>query len=89
MNSHFTLSSKISGASAALIAAFTGAAAQQAEHHIVPLKDIPSQQWIDIVQGTPDGASQPFVIRIHNDAGYVVLPHTHDEDKNIVVLKGS
>ena len=31
----------------------------------------------------------PFVIRIHHDAGYVVLPHTHPEDENITVLKGS
>ena len=29
------------------------------------------------------------MIRIHHDAGYVVLPHTHPEDENITVLTGS
>jgi hypothetical protein len=27
------------------------------------------------------------VIRIHNDAGYVVLPHTHREDENIIAVR--
>ena len=66
-----------------------GAAAQQTpRHHIVPLKDIPSQQWTEAVQGDMGIPGQPFVIRIHNDAGYIVLPHTHVEDENIVVVKG-
>ena len=30
----------------------------------------------------------PFVLRIHNDAGYVCPPHTHPTDENIVVVKG-
>jgi hypothetical protein len=34
-------------------------------------------------------ADQPVTIRIHHDAGYVVLPHTHPEDENITVLTGS
>jgi hypothetical protein len=72
-----------------LAVAFGGAAAQQTPgHHIVPLKDIPSQQWIEAVQGDMNIAGQPFVIRIHNDGGFVVLPHTHVEDENIVVVKG-
>jgi hypothetical protein len=29
-----------------------------------------------------------FVIRIHNYAGYIVLPHTHPIDENIVVVQG-
>jgi hypothetical protein len=28
------------------------------------------------------------VIRIHSDAGYIVLPHTHEVDENIVVVQG-
>ena len=32
---------------------------------------------------------RPFVIRIHNDAGYIVLPHTHPMDENITVVQGS
>jgi class 3 adenylate cyclase/predicted ATPase len=35
-----------------------------------------------------DLAGQPFVIRIHNDPGFIVLPHTHVEDENIVVCEG-
>ena len=72
-----------------LAVALRGAAAQQTpRHHIVPLKDIPSQQWTEAVQGDMGIPGQPFVIRIHNDAGYIVLPHTHVEDENIVVVKG-
>jgi hypothetical protein len=77
-----------------LAVALGGAAAQQTpRHHIVPLKDIPSQQWTgavltEAVQGDMGIPGQPFVIRIHNDAGYIVLPHTHVEDENIVVVNG-
>jgi hypothetical protein len=39
--------------------------------------------------GDMDRPGQPFVIRIHHDAGYVVLPHTHPEDENITVLTGN
>ena len=56
---------------------------------VVPLNRIPSEQWIEKVSGDMDKPGLPFVIRIHHDAGYVVLPHTHPEDENITVLKGS
>jgi len=36
-----------------------------------------------------DKPGQPFVIRIHHDAGYLVLPHTHPQDEYITVLTGS
>jgi hypothetical protein len=29
------------------------------------------------------------VIRIHAEAGYIIMPHTHPEDENIVVVRGS
>lgn len=29
------------------------------------------------------------MIRIHAEAGYVIMPHTHPVDENIVVVKGS
>ena len=78
----------------ALVVAFGGVAGQQLPgRHIVPLKDIPSQQWrgpvyLEAVQGEMNLAGQAFVIRIHNDAGFIVLPPTHVEDENIVVVKG-
>jgi hypothetical protein len=56
---------------------------------VAPLSEIPSEQWIEKVIGDMDKPGQPFVIRIHHDAGYVVLPHTHPEDENITVLIGS
>jgi len=56
---------------------------------VVPLHKIPSEQWIEKVSGDMDKPGLPFVIRIHHDAGYIVFPHTHPEDENITVLKGS
>ena len=55
---------------------------------VVPLHKIPSDQWVEKVWGDPDKPGAAFVIRIHNDAGYLVLPHTHPVDENIVVVKG-
>jgi hypothetical protein len=46
-------------------------------HQIVPLHKMPSDQWIENVSGDASKAGLPFVIRIHNDAGYVCPPHTH------------
>ena len=56
---------------------------------VAPMTKIPSEQWIEKIVGDMDKPGQPFVIRIHHDAGYVVLPHTHPEDENITVLTGS
>ena len=60
-----------------------------AHNGVVPLNKIPSEQWIEKVWGDSDKPGLPFVIRIHNDAGYVVLPHTHPEDENIAIVQGS
>ena len=56
---------------------------------VAPMTTIPSEQWIEKIVGDMDKPGQPFVIRIHHDAGYVVLPHTHPEDENITVLTGT
>jgi hypothetical protein len=75
---------------AMLLVAGTGARSQVLTHSgVAPLTNIPSEQWIEKVVGDMDKPGQPFVIRIHHDAGYVVLPHTHPEDENITVLTGS
>jgi hypothetical protein len=74
----------------ALLVAGTDARPQVLTHGgVAPLTKIPSEQWIEKVVGDMDRPGQPFVIRIHHDAGYVVLPHTHPEDENITVLTGS
>jgi hypothetical protein len=41
------------------------------------------------VSGDPAKSGAPFVIRIHAEAGYIIMPHTHPIDENIVVVKGS
>ncbi len=62
---------------------------EPASHGVVPLNKIPSEQWVEKVWGDPDKSGAAFVIRIHNGAGYVVLPHTHPIDENITVVQGS
>lgn len=58
-------------------------------HDVVPLHAMAPGQWVEKVWGDPSKAGEPFVIRIHNDAGYIVLPHTHVIDENITVVQGS
>jgi len=60
-----------------------------AVHSVVPLTKFQPGQWVEKVWGDPSKPGEPFVIRIHNDAGYIVLPHTHLIDENIAVVKGS
>jgi len=59
-----------------------------ATHGVVPLQKPRPGQWVETVWGNPDQPGEPFVIRIHADAGYIILPHTHLVDENIVVLQG-
>jgi hypothetical protein len=68
-----------------------GAASQDPpQHSIVPLNPAATRVGaVEKVWGNPDVPGMPFVIRIHNDAGYIVLPHTHPEDEHIVVVKGN
>jgi hypothetical protein len=63
-------------------------AQDSATHGVVPLHKHPPGQWVEKVWGDPDKPGAAFVIRIHADAGYVVLPHTHPIDENIVVVRG-
>src|SRR5262245_38128964 len=65
------------------------AAAQESRHVVAPLRKIPSEQWFEVITGDPSKPGVPFVLRIHNDAGCVTLPHTHPTDENIVVVQGT
>ena len=56
---------------------------------VFPLHKIAEGVWIEKVAGNMDIPGQAFIIRIHHDPGYVVLPHTHPEDENITVLTGA
>jgi hypothetical protein len=59
------------------------------EGHVVPLKVFTPDQRFETVSGDPAKSGAPFVIRIHAEAGYIIMPHTHPIDENIVVVKGS
>jgi hypothetical protein len=64
--------------------------AQQAgEGHVVPLKKFSADHRYETVSGDPAKSGEPFVIRIHAEAGFIIMPHTHPVDENIVVVKGS
>src|SRR5258708_8785628 len=62
---------------------------QAGEGHVVPLKTFPPGQRFETVWGERAKAGALYVIRIHAEAGYIIMPHTHPEDENIVVVKGS
>ena len=72
-----------------ILLATTEADAQDSRMHgVVPMRVPRPGQWVERVWGNPDTAGEPFVIRIHADAGYIILPHTHLIDENIVVVQG-
>ena len=56
---------------------------------VFPLHSIAESVWIEKLVGDMEVPGQEFVIRIHHDPGYVVLPHTHPMDENITVLTGA
>jgi len=67
-------------------------AQQTPESHVVPLKHssiATMEKRVEAVRGDRTKPGEPFVIRIHAEAGYIVMPHTHPIDENIVVVKGS
>ena len=72
--------------------ATTSFAQQMPDSHVVPLKQSAvgaTNKRIEAVHGDRTKAGEPFVIRIHAEAGFVIMPHTHPVDENIVVLAGS
>jgi hypothetical protein len=70
----------------------SGPAQRAVESHVVPLKKLSKlamDKRFETVSGDPTKEGAPFVIRIHAEAGYIIMPHTHAVDENIVVVKGS
>lgn len=61
---------------------------QPAQSHVVPLKPFSPIHRFETLSGDPAKAG-PYVIRIHAEAGYIIMPHVHPEDENIVVVQGS
>jgi hypothetical protein len=62
---------------------------QPSHHGVVSLNNFSPGQWVEKVRGDYSKPGEPFVLRIHNDAGYIVFPHVHPIDENITVVKGS
>jgi hypothetical protein len=65
---------------------------QQVDRHVVPLRGfakLSTDRRFETVSGDPTVVGAPFVVRIHAEAGYIIMPHTHQVDENIVVVKGS
>lgn len=56
---------------------------------VVPLHKMKAGQWVEKVWGDPEKPGEVFAIRIHNDAGYLVMPHVHPTDEHIVVVQGA
>ena len=81
----------ILGVSAAMSASAQQAAQLQQSGHstVVTLKKLPGDQRSERVVGDPAISGAPFVIRLHREAGYIIMPHTHTADENIVVVQGS
>lgn len=66
-----------------------GLAPQPVPSHVVPLKEFPRNQRFATVSGDPTKSGALYVIRIHSEEGYIVMPHAHPEDEHITVVKGS
>jgi hypothetical protein len=58
----------------------------QLHHLIVPLT---SKGLSGVVSGDPTKPGAQYVIRIYNDANFIVLPHWHPEDEHITVVRGT
>src|SRR5262249_6160816 len=56
---------------------------------VVPLNKMRAGQWVEKVWGDPQKPGEVFAIRIHNDAGYLVMPHVHPTDEHVVVVQGT
>jgi len=64
-------------------------AQEQGQSHVVPLRPFSPDHRFEKVSGDHTKPGVPFVIRIHAEAGFIIMPHIHPEDENIVVLKGT
>ena len=62
---------------------------QPVGQQVVPLHPMKAGQWVERVSGDFSKPGEPFVFRVHQDAGYITLPHLHPIDENITVVKGT
>jgi hypothetical protein len=78
----------------ALVTLFVASSHAQSESDrdrpiVVPLHKMRAGQWVEKVWGDPEKPGEVFAIRIHNDAGYLVMPHVHPMDEHIVAVQGA
>jgi len=78
----------------ALVTVFAGASYAQSDSDrglpvVVPLHKVTAGQWVEKVWGDPEKPGEVFAIRIHNDAGYIAMPHVHPMDEHVVVVQGA
>ena len=71
-----------------MLSATTAQSQDPAAPPVVPLHTWKAGQWVERVSGDPTKPG-PFVLRVHQDAGYITLPHVHPMDENITVVKGT
>ena len=79
-------------ATATFLSSPSAGLAQAPGSAVVPLKHtsiVTMDKRIEAVHGDHTKPGEPFVIRIHAEAGYIIMPHTHPVDENIVVIQGS
>lgn len=54
---------------------------------LAPLR--PMTTDAEVLQGNPDAAGQPFVVRIRELAGTIIPPHSHPVDEHMTVVSGT
>jgi quercetin dioxygenase-like cupin family protein len=57
------------------------------EPRLIPIK--PMSQDVEILYGDPEKEGEPFVMRIRELPGTIILPHKHPVDEHITVVQGT
>ena len=73
----------------AILAALSAWSQEPTSSHVVPMSTFSRDHRFVTVSGDPTKSGVLYVIRIHSEAGYIIMPHTHPEDEHITVLKGT
>lgn len=88
--SMFSIKKMIGALGIILLSTMANAQSNSLAHgDVFPMHAMAEGVWIEKLVGDMAVPGQEFVIRIHHDPGYVVLPHTHPRDENITVLSGA
>lgn len=72
-----------------ILATLSARSQEPTSSHVVPMSTFSRDHRFVTVSGDPTKPGALYVIRIHSEAGYIIMPHTHPEDEHITVLKGT